>query len=83
MNMPVDVNATFNVEGKIRPDYIRLEDPTQALHTYKIDHIEYTKEENLAGIHSLLFVCYILVGEIRQQVKLKYLIDSHKWLFMQ
>jgi hypothetical protein len=83
MNMPVDVRATFNVEGKIRPDYIRLKDDAQTLHTYKIDHVEFTKEEHFAGIHSILFVCYISVEEIRQQVRLKYMIDNHKWIFIQ
>jgi hypothetical protein len=83
MNVPVDVCATFNIEGKIRPDYIRLKDEIQALHTYKIDHIECIKEEHMAGIHSILFVCYIVVEEIQQQIKIKYIIDSHKWLFIQ
>ena len=82
MNMPVDVVATFNTQGKIRPDYIRLEDEEHSLHTYKIKNIEYTKEETLAGIHSILFVCYISIQEIHQQIKLKYIIDTHKWMFV-
>ena len=53
--MPVDVIATFNVEGKIKPNYIRLEDENHTLHTYKIENVVFTKEEKYAGIPVLLF----------------------------
>jgi len=82
MNMPVDVVAIFNTQGQIRPEYIRLEDEEHILHTYKINNIEYSKEERLAGIQSILFVCYISIQEIQKQIKLKYIIDTHKWMFV-
>lgn len=82
MNMPVDVIATFNTKGNIRIDYILLEDDKHEIHRYRINNIEYTKEENLAGYRSILFVCYILKEEIREQIKVKFIVDTHKFIFV-
>lgn len=79
MNIPVDVIATFNVEGKMKPDYIRLEDEEHMLHTYKIDSVEYTKEEAYAGINRICFVCQIIVDDCIRRIKLYYFLETHKW----
>ena len=55
LHMPVDVIATFNVQGKIKPNYIRLEDENHLLHTYKIENIIFSKEEKYGGILVILF----------------------------
>lgn len=55
--LPVDVNATFNTIGDIKPIYIRLEDGQHQLHTYKISGIEYSKDDKRAGINTIIFVC--------------------------
>ena len=63
-HMPVDVIATFNVQGKIKPNYIRLEDENHALQTYKIESIVFSREENYAGISTLVFGCNIRAGRL-------------------
>ena len=78
----VDVNATFNTIGAIKPIYVRLEDEEHKLHTYKIQGIEYTKEDNRAGINTLIFVCYIEDEDIKKQLKLSYSLSSHKWVLL-
>lgn len=83
MNMPIDVVATFNIEGKLKPNYIRLEDESHTLHTYPIKNIEFSKDENYAGISSILFVCYIIVDDIKKQIKLRYVIETHKWMYLE
>jgi hypothetical protein len=50
--IPVDVNATFNTIGNIKPVYVRIENEHHELHTYKIQTIEFYKEENKAGINN-------------------------------
>lgn len=79
-HMPVDVIATFNVQGKIKPNYIRLEDENYFLQTYKIQEILYSREENYAGIPVLLFCCNILRGNCMQMIKIKYYIKTHQWV---
>lgn len=80
MNIPVDVIATFNTKGKIRPNYIRLEDEEHALHTYKIECIEWSKEERFAGNKSIVFWCYIMMKDSRKNIKLSYQIDANIWM---
>jgi hypothetical protein len=82
LSMPVDVIATFNVQGKIKPNYIRLEDEGHTLQTYKIEGIVFSKEENFAGIPVLLFCCNILRGECLQMINIKYHIKTHQWVLL-
>jgi hypothetical protein len=81
-HMPVDVIATFNVQGRIKPNYIRLEDENHVLQTYKIESILFSKEENYAGIPVLLFCCNILRGDYLQMINIKYHIKTHQWVIV-
>ncbi|NLK26919.1 MAG: hypothetical protein GX306_01035 [Clostridiales bacterium] len=80
--IPVDVIATFNVQGEIKPNYIRLEDENHLLQTYKIQSIVYSKEEKYGGIPTLLFCCNILRGSCMQMIKIKYHINTHQWVLI-
>lgn len=79
-HMPVDVIATFNVQGNIKPNYIRLEDENHALQSYKIESVVYCKEENFAGAPVLVFCCNIVMGDCLQMIKVKYHIRTHQWV---
>jgi hypothetical protein len=79
-HMPVDVNATFNVQGKIKPVYIRLEDEEHVLQTYKIESIVFSREEKYAGVEALLYCCNIRVGDCMQMINIKYHIKTHQWI---
>lgn len=81
-HMPVDVVATFNVQGNIKPNYIRLEDESHTLHTYKIENILYSKEEKYAGVPVLLFCCHILRKDCMQIIHIKYHIKTHQWVLV-
>lgn len=80
--MPVDVVATFNVQGKIKPNYIRLEDDNHVLQTYKIESIVFCKEENYAGIPVLLYCCNIKCQECMQMINIKFHIKTHQWVLV-
>lgn len=80
--LPVDVNATFNVLGGIKPIYIRLEDDEHKLHTYKVQSVDYSKEDKRAGNTTIVFVCYIEEEGIQKQLKLSYNLNSHKWVLL-
>lgn len=81
-SMPVDVIATFNVQGKIKPNYIRLEDEKHTLQTYKIENIVFSREEKYAGVPILLFCCNILRGGVMQMINIKYHIKTHQWVLI-
>lgn len=80
LHMPVDVIATFNVQGDIKPNYIRLEDETHVLWTYKIENIVYSKEERYAGVPVMNFCCNIRLGDCLQMITIKYHIKTHQWV---
>ena len=80
--IPIDVNATFNTIGGIKPVYVRLENAEHQVHTYKISGIEYSKDDNRAGIQTIIFVCYIEEEGIQKQLKLAYHVSSHKWVLL-
>lgn len=82
MNVPVDVVATFNTIGGVKPTYVRLEDEQHRLHTHKIEDILYTKDEKYAGISALLFCCNIMNDNCKQMIKLRYQINSHTWMLV-
>ena len=82
MNVPVDVLATFNTIGGVKPTYVRLEDREHQLHTHKIEDIIYIKDERYAGITALLFCCNIAIGDCKQMIKLRYQVDSHTWVLV-
>lgn len=78
MNTAIDVNAIFNAEGSIKPTHIRLEED-HILRTHKIEIVS-TKEESYSGIKSILYNCNIVKNGIKQDIKIRYYINSHKWV---
>ncbi len=82
MNVPVDVLATFNTIGAIKPTYVRLEDKEHMLHTHKIEDILYTKEEKYAGIAAMIFCCNIRSDDCKKMIKLRYQIETHTWVLV-
>jgi len=81
-NIPIDVVATFNTVGKIKPNYIRIEDENHVLHTYKIESIAYTKEEKYGGIPAEVFACNIRMNDCLKLIQIKYHVESHLWVMM-
>lgn len=78
-NILIDVNATFNPIGDIKPLYVRLEDDRHELHTHKIQSINYTKKERFSGIDSMLFNCSICLDDCLKEINIRYYFQSHKW----
>lgn len=81
-HMPVDVIATFNVQGKIKPNFIRLEDEKHALQSYKIESIVFSREEKYAGIPVMHFCCNIMLEDCMQMINIKYHIQTHQWVLI-
>lgn len=78
--IPIDVIATFNTLGKIKPNYIRIEDDNHELQTYRIESIELTKEEKYAGMVAQVFHCNVKIEDSFRQIKIKYRVQSHQWV---
>jgi len=83
MNIAVDVNATFNTVGDIKPLYIRLEDDNHKLHVYKIIEV-ISKDVKQNGLHNYFtFTCTILSPDNSSKIiRIKYLPGSNRWLLI-
>ncbi len=79
-NIPIDVDAVFNTQGKIKPRLVQLQDPeTKELITYTL-RVEYSKPENYAGIPTILFGCYIERNGFQELIKIRYHKLTTQWV---
>lgn len=78
-NSNVDVIATFNTSGEVKPLFVRIEDESHMLHTCKIEKINQIKEEKVSGINYIQFYCMYEIDNMECEIILRYYIPSHKW----
>ena len=79
-NVPISVDAFFNLRGEIRPRYVCLQDEeTHQLSTYKIE-VEYAKEENYSGISTVLFGCFIERNGCQERIKIRFHRHTTQWV---
>lgn len=81
-HMPIDVIATFNTLGKIKPNYIRIEDEKHTLQTLKVESIESTKEEKYGGMVAEVFTCNVKVENCMKLIRIKYHVQTHQWVMI-
>lgn len=80
--IPIDVIATFNTLGKIKPNYIRIEDDAHMLQTLKIESIESSKEEKYGGMVAEVFSCNVKMEDCLKLIRIKYHVQTHQWVLM-
>lgn len=73
---PIEMIASFNIEGKLRPARYRLVEENVVI---KIDRIDYIEEEKLAGNKMYIYRCTSIVGGAEKVYELKYEIGTCKW----
>ena len=75
----VSVIATFNIEGKIRPDYFRMVNPDQSEETFKIDAIKYTRD--IVNPSRIILFCCLYNNYGRQlEVNLVFYVRECRWV---
>ena len=82
MPIPIDVIATFNTMGQIKPNFIRVEDQEHTLQTVKIEQIESRKEENYGGAKAEVFVCQVMLEEAVKTIRIRYSLQTHQWVLL-
>lgn len=82
MLIAVDVNATFNTVGDIKPLYIRLEDDKHKLHVYKVIEV-ISKDIKQNGLHNIfMFTCSIECNEEIKTINIRYHPNTNKWILV-
>lgn len=77
MNIPIAVKAAFSASGEIIPIYVQIE-----IEAYKIQEIEYTKEEIFAGISTVRFCCYIERGGKLERIMIRFHRSTTQWVLI-
>ena len=81
-NMPIFVDAVFNLRGEIRPRYVCLQDEgTHQLSSYKVE-VEYSKEESGFGMSTVLFGCFIERNGCQERIKIRFHRHTTQWVLI-
>jgi hypothetical protein len=74
----VSVIATFNAEGKIRPDYFNYINPDGSMDKFKIESIKYTRDYSYPS--RILFCCVYKSYNKHHEVNLIFYVMEHMWV---
>lgn len=83
INLPIDVIATFNSIGIIKPLHFRMEDENHILKTLTISEVLSQKEEKYAANPMISYICKINLCEEMKFCEIKYNIITHRWKLSQ
>lgn len=76
----VEMLCWFDRQGNANPIRFQMKNQDQENQVICIDHIKKRELEKLAGNRMIVFTCMVSYGGLLQEIKLKYEIDSCKWL---
>ncbi|NLD10174.1 hypothetical protein [Aminicella lysinilytica] len=76
---PVDMIATFSVQGKPTPYKFRYEDTYGHRIEVRIDKIISTESRKLAGIDSIVYTCQSEINQVMRIFELKYIVGQCRW----
>lgn len=79
MDIPIQVMALTDRDGRITPYWIRMESPNHQIHTYRIHDIVSRGEKNYVGIREKQFVCRIQIDDLMRAVELRWNLESQRW----
>ena len=82
MAFSIDVIASFNPGGEVKPLYFRVENPDGLQMTFAVDHVLNRKEEVVWGVLCYHYVCEVTSPDdpLPKTIDLYYHIDSHRWM---
>ncbi|TDP59649.1 hypothetical protein [Aminicella lysinilytica] len=76
---PVDMIATFSVQGKPTPYKFRYEDRSGRRIEVRIDKIISADSRKLAGIDSIVYTCQSEIDQTLRIFELKYIVGQCRW----
>lgn len=76
----IEMIASFDVNGKIKPERFRLETDYDGLMVIKVDTILSVQEENNNGRKKLVYECQSLIDNITKQYIIKFDLSTSTWI---
>ena len=79
VDIPVQVMALTDRDGRTTPIWFRLEAPDHQVLRYHIRKTISRSEKNYVGIREKQFVCRIPIDDMMRTVELRWNLESQRW----
>lgn len=83
LNIPVQMVAATDRNGKITPMWFRYETPEHTIETVKIWKTECRDEVGYVGIREKRYICTVRMNEIYHVLDIRYHIEKQTWRVFQ
>ena len=83
VNIPVQMLAVTDRDGKVTPLWFRLETEEHHIEKITIEKIISRDENYSVGVREKKFICSAIIGRERKLMELRYHIENQKWRIFQ
>lgn len=83
VNIPVQMLAATDRDGKVTPIWFRLETEEHHIEKVTIEKIISRDESYSVGVREKKFICSVIIAKERKLIELRYHIENQKWRIFQ
>ncbi len=82
INLPIQVIAYVDAQGRLKPLRFRYEDRLSQFHTAYVREVTTRKEITFVGVEAQTFVCRVQEDGLERVYELKYAFRQHRWTIL-
>lgn len=83
VNIPVQMMAVTDRDGKITPMWFRYEDEEHHVEKVSVEKTISRDESMKVGVREKRFICSVIMGDEQRLMELRYHIENHRWRIFQ
>ncbi len=83
MNIPIQMMSLTDRDGRITPQWFRLETQDHKIQMCRIEQVVSRGEKKYVGVREKQFVCKIRMGGVCRTLEMRYSVESQKWRIFQ
>lgn len=82
-NIPIQMMSLTERDGRITPQWFRLETEEHEIRLYRIEQVVSRDEKRYVGIREKQFICRIRMGDTSRTLEMRYRVDTQRWRIFQ
>ena len=82
-NIPIQMMSLTERDGRITPQWFRLETEEHEIRLYRIEQVVSLDEKRYVGIREKQFICNIKMGDMRKTLEVRYNVETQRWRIFQ
>ena len=82
-NIPIQMMSLIERDGRITPQWFRLETEEHEIRLYRIEQVVSRDEKRYVGIREKQFICKIKMGDMRKTLEVRYNVETQRWRIFQ